>query len=154
MFFKKPNLRQNTDQILALAKIAATGSLVPLMDSAPALEEILAAATSDDWDFFATVAAAGAGMFHAYRDHPSLDISLAEKAVGESLAAWDGQATAAYSDYQEFVARNVRGGVEYENAVGAWLLWNVKSAEPTARELAAAPAVGRLLCGQMAGSWD
>ena len=135
--FAKAKRRKRARRVLSLAKLAAVGSLVPLMDRFPEMAEPITERGSAMWDFFATVAAVGSGMFLAYRDIPQREVAATEKAVATVLNEWDAQGNEAYLDLVRFVARRVQGGstAEVDVAVGAWLMWNIKGAEPTKKRV-------------------
>lgn len=107
------------------------------------------------WDFFATVAAVGSGMFLAYRDIPQREVPATEKAVATVLNEWDAQGSEAYFDLVQFVASRVQGGskAEVDVAVGAWLMWNIKGAEPTKKEWEIGAVIGSMLSVGMAEAW-
>ena len=68
--FANAKRRSRARHVLAVGKIVAVSSLVPLMDRFPAMTDLLKGREVATWDFFGTVAAVGSGMCLAYRGHP------------------------------------------------------------------------------------
>ncbi|MYG81252.1 MAG: hypothetical protein F4187_05535 [Gemmatimonadetes bacterium] len=118
------------------------------------MTELLKRKGTATWDFFCTVAAVGSGMYLAYRAIPHGEVPATEKAVARVLNEWDGQGYEAYSDLHRFVARSIKGGSKAEVAVGAWVMWNIKGAEPTKREFEFGAVIGSMFFDSMAGAWE
>ncbi len=130
-------------------------ALIPLMDRFPEVRELITSRGAETWDFFGTVAAVGAGMFLAYHhDIPQGEVLATEKTVAKVLNKWDRQGYDAYSDFVQFVARNIEGGFKAEPAAGAWVMWNIKGSEPTKREYEVGQVIGAMFFENMAGAWE
>ncbi len=154
MSLEDSDYQKKADQLVASASISATSLLIPLLDSAPVLNQIIKEQSPDTWDFFATVAAVGACMLEAYRFIPEGDDCMVEKALRQALNAWDNQGYDAYLNFVKFVTQNVDAGVETLTAIGSWVLWNLKSGQPTQHELAIVPDIGTALHRSMLNSWS
>jgi hypothetical protein len=154
VFGKARRLRRKAENVVAAAKIAANSGLVPLLDRIPTVDLMARTKGSNHWDFFATIAAVGAGMLYGYASIPDEDVPAVEQALRQALSAWDEQGYEAYLNFAGFVACNVDAQVATPVAIGAWVLWNLKGAQPTDEEMTAAPAIGGFLCGSMDKEWS
>jgi hypothetical protein len=64
-----------------------------------------------------------------------------------TVSSWSPTAWDAYLDLLQFVQRTTSGGVEYKDALGAWVIWNLKGSTPTEAELHLASVIGSFLLG-------
>lgn len=154
--FANAKRRRRAQKVLAVAEIAAASSHEILLDSFPEITELV---TGEEefatWNFFCTVGAAGSAMYLFGRpDIPQDELSGATRAVLRVLDKWDHQGREAYTGLLRFVDRTIKGGsVSTQTAVGVWIMWNVRGAEPNERQLEAGAALGALLFNMMAGAW-
>lgn len=145
--------RKRARKVIAIAEIAATTSHKTLLDAFPSLTELVTGEEGfRNWRFFCTVGAVGAqGYMASGPDVPKNEQLGATRATVQVLGEWDHQGRGAYADLLRFVGRTIEGGsVSTEAAVGAWVMWNVKGAEPTSTQMAAGAALGVMLFHAMA----
>ena len=150
--FANAKHRKRARQVLALGEIAAVSSHKVLMDSFP---EVIGREGFATWNFFCTVAAVGSAMYQVSGpDVPQDRLLAVTKAVARALEKWDHQGRDAHVDLLRFVDRTIKGSsVSTQTAVGVWVMWSVKGAEPAEKEFEAGAALGALLFDMMAGAW-
>jgi hypothetical protein len=143
MLFGRKKQRREADNVLAAAKIAATSSLVPLTDRLPPLQDLVRDRGVDLWDQGLTIAALAAQVSMLGEERAATFMRELQRTV----RAWNPTAWDAYLDLLQFVQRTTSGGVEYKDALGAWVVWNLKGSTPTETELRLASVIGSFLLG-------
>jgi hypothetical protein len=103
------------------------------------------------WDFFATCACLGTGLFLYGHDRPNDVRPFATALLEEVSSNWNQQAPSAIDDFQKFVNRNTASGFDLATSVGSWVLWNLKGDAPSESEMSAVPAIGTLIVNGLQG---
>ena len=125
-----------------------------MTEALPLLEKIAGTEGTKNWDFLMTVAGVGTAFLMIADRVPEPQQPEVSEAIRCSLTSWDSQGYDALRDFVVFVKRNVDGGVDLSNAIGSWVLWNVKLAAPEAEELRLASPIGLYLLHSFARWWD
>ena len=154
---KRDPLEQQAERLVASCNIQAVGSFVPASDQF----DFLRARKSDDWDFFATVAAVNVALNNLASEVSSDRAERLNSIVTERLREWDARGAARVQECQQFVLRTMAGtrtepgsvGEKAATALGLWLLWNLLRREPSFDEFHAAPAIGRMPAGPLHDWW-
>lgn len=132
----------NSDMFVKEINIAVISALVPFVDRYPTLKNVLEKSkrSSNDWDFFMTVA--GVGTFLMVNE---IDKEGREKLVRQ-LIDLDKQMTGALINLEVFLKNNSGMNVNKSAIVGLWVLWNIAGEAPT-HEVGQilAPAIGSYL---------
>ena len=152
---RRSRLAEQADILVKSSHLLASGLPMDLVEQFPAITPLLRTTAVEDWDFFGTVAAVGAGLLRVpalmpRRGEGEMAIRLANAALGE----WDPEGPAALQDMMSFMHHGAESaGADLEMGVGLWFLWNVKGASPTAQESSLAPVIGGLLCASAWNCW-
>ena len=145
---------QKARQLVPDANVLAVSSYTTITEAFPLLGRIGGKTAVKKWDFFMTIAGVGAAFSMIADRVPDREQPVVSEYIRLSLVSWDPEGYDALRDFVLFVKRNVDGGVELPNAIGSWVIWNVKQAPPEAEEMSSAPAIGLLLLRSFATWWD
>jgi hypothetical protein len=137
----------------AVQKLAAS-AYVPLTKQYPELATLMENVPESRWNFFFITASIGVTFLLA-------PVQVAEEAqsqvcdtVAAALEAWHPQGYEALEDFLKFVREKLGQEVEMPGAVGAWLLWNLKQAQPTPEELRLAWPLGLFFLHSFKDWWE
>jgi hypothetical protein len=139
---------QKAARLLCLAQIAATSLAVPMLEAFPAIDAIFQRpgfSMREHWDFFVTIAGLATGLASYSARYSRSQVTAFAGELLRQAALWDSQAASAIADFQQFVNRNVGGGVDAPTAIGLWVVWNIARQTPEDAAVAAAPAIGSLV---------
>lgn len=125
----------------AVQKLAAS-AYVPLTKQYPELATLMENVPESRWNFFFITASIGVTFLLAPVQVAEEAQSQVCDAVAAALEAWHPQGYEALEDFLKFVREKLEQEVEMPGAVGAWLLWNLKQAQPTPEELSLAWPLG------------
>ena len=125
----------------AVQKLAAA-AYVPFDGTIPGIGNFSKDVPESRWTFFFITASIGVTFILA-------PVQVAEEAqsqvcdtVAAALEAWHPQGYQALEDFLKFVREKLQQEVEMPAAIGTWLLWNLKQAQPTPDELSLAWPLG------------
>ncbi len=126
----------------------------PLTAQYPPLAALLAEVPDSRWQFFFITTGIGVSLLLA-----PVQVAIAEQdqvcdTVDASLAAWHPQAHAALEDFLQFVRDRMEQEVELPAAIGLWLVWNLKQAQPSAEELDLGWPLGLFFLHSLKDWWD
>jgi hypothetical protein len=137
----------------AVQKLAAS-AYVPLTKQYPELAELMQNVPESRWNFFFITASIGVTFLLA-------PVQVAEDAqsqvcdtVAAALEAWHPQGYEALEDFLKFVREKLQQDVEMPASVGAWLLWNLKQAQPSQEELSLAWPLGLFFLHSFKDWWE
>lgn len=122
--------------IVDVINLASISSLVPLSKKYPELKVLISSSKNNDpikaWDFFMTAAGAGIvlGSTEKYRGE--------HKETKNRLNKIDKMLPSAVDDFLSFI-NNYEDKETAKVGVGLWVLWNVKGAEPSYKEMRRLP---------------
>ncbi len=143
-----PDSTESARTLRHLARFAATGTFVPLLDRFPQLSEV----QTDDWDFFVSVATVYAGLFSLDPDH--CDFEEIHKAVLEELEADYAEGPSALENLYDHMAgvigrlssddQSVDKLKMWEASIGHWVVGNLFHRQPLESDLELAAAIGLL----------
>jgi hypothetical protein len=125
----------------AVQKLAAS-AYAPLSQQYPELAVLMENVPESRWNFFFITASIGVTFILA-------PVQVAEEAqsqvcdtVAAALEAWHPQGYEALEDFLKFVRERLHQDMEMPAAIGAWLVWNLKQAQPSQDELSLAWPLG------------
>ena len=145
--------RKQVEALIAAMRLAVIDLLHDLLDRSQAIADLVKLTKLDDWDFFATVAGVGAGLLEFPGEKSRTTSSALSSVATDALNQWDAQGGEALADFMKFVRESVESGIDAQTAIGGWLLWNVKSEQPSDSELDSAPGIGLFLRAAAKGCW-
>lgn len=140
--------------LVPAANTLAVSSYSTLLDHYPQLDMLAAADNLGDWDFFMTVAGVGTAFMMIADRVPLDDQRSVSEAVAQELRSWNSQGYAALTDFIGFMKRSVDGGIDLPDAIGTWVIWNLKQGCPSQQELGLARPMGIFLVKAFAQWWD
>lgn len=153
MIFKNKN-REKARNLVSTVNVLAISSLTSFLTNFSSIEQIMKKCTTEDWDFFMTVA--GIGIALQTNKYKPSDKEVDQFAVGlkEYLPKWNSQGAAAFDDLLKFTQRNITNGVDSIVAAGLWVLWNLKQEQPTDDEMSLAPIIGHYWVNNLSDWWN
>jgi hypothetical protein len=132
----------------------ATAAYAPLTQQYPELAAPVENVPESRWNFFFITASIGVTFILA-------PVQVAEEAqsqvcdtVAAALEAWHPQGYEALEDFLKFVREKLQQEVEMPAAIGAWLLWNLKQAQPSPEELELAWPLGLFFLHSFKDWWE
>jgi hypothetical protein len=144
---KKTSNRQLAEKLFTLSKILCHGTTASLFDQFPSLDLISRTPQFDlqrDWDFFFITATTATGLFIFADDRPDEFRPMATEVL-RVLGDWNRLASDAVTDFQDFTNRNRDEGVDLGDAMGLWIVANMKQGAPDNADYPAARAIGHLI---------
>ena len=108
----------------------------------------------DRWNFFFITASIGVTFILAPVQVAEESQSQVCDIVAAALEAWHPQGHEALEDFLKFVRERLQQELEMPAAVGAWLLWNLKQAQPSPEELSLAWPLGLFFLHSFKDWWD
>jgi hypothetical protein len=137
----------------AVQKLAAA-AYSPLTQQYPELAVLVENIPEGRWNFFFISASIGVTFILA-------PVQVAEEAqsqvcdtVAAALEAWHPQGYEALEDFLKFVREKLQQEVEMPAAIGAWLVWNLKQAQPSPEELTLAWPLGLFFLHSFKDWWE
>ena len=125
----------------AVQKLAAS-AYDPLTQQYPELAVLMENVPESRWTFFFITASIGVTFILAPVKVAEESQSQVCDTVAAALEAWHPQGYEALEDFLQFVRERVHQDLEMPAAIGAWLLWNLKQAQPSQEELSLAWPLG------------
>jgi hypothetical protein len=145
----KDPLYKQAESLVAAAKVNAISAFLPLSNKHPILNKV----NVEAWDFFATAATIFVAINNLKVAVDQQRFRIIYGVFLPSVRKWHDNGEDVVLDCQQFVARNVAGGVSPQDALGLWVLWNTFGREPTEAELSSAKAIGTVLSTPMHDWW-
>jgi hypothetical protein len=149
-----PTQLEQARLLMPAVKSLAASAYEPLTQQYPKLAELLENVPESRWTFFCITAGIGVAFILA----PILVAEEAQSEVCETVAAgleaWHPQGYAALEDFLEFVRNKQQKEVELPAAIGAWMLWNLKQAQPSKEELELAWPLGLFFLHSFKDWWE
>lgn len=146
--FKARRYNDEATRLLSLAKIVATSSTTPVLETFPAIDAIFhrpGFSIREHWDFFVTVAGLAMGLASYSERHSRSQVTAFASELLTQAGLWDDRAAPAIADLQRFANRNLSEGVDAPTAIGLWVVWNIAGRAPEDSAVAAAPTIGSLV---------
>jgi hypothetical protein len=137
----------------AVQKLAET-AYAPLTEQYPELAVLLENIPESRWSFFFITAGIGVTFILAPVQVAEESQSQVCDIVAAALEAWHPQGHEALEDFLKFVRGKLQQDVEMPAAIGAWLLWNLKQAQPSPEELSLAWPLGLFFLHSFKDWWD
>jgi hypothetical protein len=125
----------------AVQKLAAS-AYDPLTQQYPELAVLMENVPESRWTFFFITASIGVTFILAPVQVAEESQSQVCDTVAAALEAWHPQGYEALEDFLQFVRERLHQDLEMPAAIGAWLLWNLKQAQPSQEELSLAWPLG------------
>ncbi len=132
----------------------AEAAYAPLTQQYPELAVLLENIPESRWTFFFITASIGVTFILAPVQVAEESQSQVCDIVAAALEAWHPQGHEALEDFLKFVRERLQQEVEMPAAVGAWLLWNLKQAQPSPEELSLAWPLGLFFLHSFKDWWD
>jgi hypothetical protein len=132
----------------------AQAAVEPLTAQYPPLAALMTQVPPERWQFFFITTGIGVSLLLAPVQVAAADQDQVCDAVGAALAAWHPQGHDALEDFLKFVKDNLAKEMELPAAVGVWLLWNLKQAQPEGEELRLAWPLGLFFLHSLKDWWD
>ena len=132
----------------------AEAAYAPLTQQYPELAVLLENIPESRWTFFFITASIGVTFILAPVQVAEESQSQVCDIVAAALEAWHPQGHKALEDFLKFVRERLQQEVEMPAAVGAWLLWNLKQAQPSPEELSLAWPLGLFFLHSFKDWWD
>ncbi len=145
---------QQAQRLLPAVQQLADLAYDPLTQQYPPLAALMTDISRGRWQFFFVTAGIGVSMLLAPVQVEATDQEQVCNTVGAALAAWHPQGHDALEDFLKFVKAKTDQDVELPAAVGAWLLWNLKQAQPDAEEISLAWPLGLFFLHSFKDWWD
>lgn len=114
----------------------------PLTEQYPLLATLMEQAPANRWHFFFITAGIGVTFMLAPVQIAATDQTQVCDTVAAALESWHPQGYEALEDFLKFVKMKLQQEVELPAAIGAWLVWNLKQAQPSPEELSLAWPLG------------
>jgi hypothetical protein len=137
----------------AIQKLAIS-AYAPLTQQYPDLAELMENVPKSRWDFFFITASIGVTFLLAPVQVAADAQSQVCDTVAGALEAWHPQGHEALEDFLKFVRDKLQQEVEMPAAVGAWLIWNLKQAQPSPEELKLAWPLGLFFLHSFKDWWE
>ena len=132
----------------------AEAAYAPLTQQYPELAVLLENIPESRWNFFFITASIGVTFILAPVQVAEESQSQVCDIVAAALEAWHPQGHEALEDFLKFVRERLQQELEMPAAVGAWLLWNLKQAQPSPEELSLAWPLGLFFLHSFKDWWD
>lgn len=132
----------------------AQAAYEPLTQQYPELALFLKDVPESRWSFFFITTGIGVTFMLAPVQVAAGDQSQVCDTVAAALEAWHPQGYAALEDFLKFVRERLQQDVEMPAAIGTWLLWNLKQAQPSPEELSLAWPLGLFFLHSFKDWWD
>jgi|GEM_PF-6190090 len=132
----------------------AEAAVEPLTEQYPPLAALMAQVPASRWQFFFITTGIGVSLLLAPVQVAAAEQDQVCDTVGAALSAWHPQGHDALEDFLKFVKDNLAQEMELPAAVGAWLLWNLKQAQPAGEELSLAWPLGLFFLHSLKDWWD
>lgn len=132
----------------------AEAAYAPLTEQYPELAEFMENIPESRWTFFFITAGIGVTFILAPVQVAEESQSQVCDIVAVALEAWHPQGHEALEDFLKFVRERLQQEMEMPAAIGAWLLWNLKQAQPSPEELSLAWPLGLFFLHSFKDWWD
>jgi hypothetical protein len=132
----------------------AASAYAPLTQQYPELAELTKDVPESRWNFFFITASIGVTFLLAPVQVAEESQSQVCDTVAAALEAWHPQGYEALEDFLKFVREKLQQDVEMPAAVGAWLIWNLKQAQPSPEELSLAWPLGLFFLHSFKDWWE
>ncbi len=132
----------------------AEAAYAPLTEQYPELAEFMENIPESRWTFFFITAGIGVTFILAPVQVAEESQSQVCDIVAVALEAWHPQGHEALEDFLKFVRERLQQKMEMPAAIGAWLLWNLKQAQPSPEELSLAWPLGLFFLHSFKDWWD
>lgn len=132
----------------------AEAAYAPLTEQYPELAEFMENIPESRWTFFFITAGIGVTFILAPVQVAEESQSQVCDIVAAALEAWHPQGHEALEDFLKFVRERLQQEMEMPAAIGAWLLWNLKQAQPSPEELSLAWPLGLFFLHSFKDWWD
>lgn len=126
----------------------------PLLQQYPPLADLMAEVPTGRWQFFFITTGIGVSLLLAPVHVALEDQDQVCHTVDAALAAWHPQAHEALEDFLKFIQDRMQQEVELPAAIGSWLVWNLKQAQPSEEELTLAWPLGLFFLHSFKDWWD
>jgi hypothetical protein len=137
----------------AVQKLAET-AYAPLTEQYPELAVLVEDIPASRWSFFFIIAGIGVTFILAPVQVAEESQSQVCDIVAAALEAWHPQGHEALEDFLKFVRGKLQQDVEMPAAIGAWLVWNLKQAQPSPEDLSLAWPLGLFFLHSFKDWWD
>lgn len=129
--------------LMSASRILAISSMIPFLNRFPVMENMINdAEDTKNWDFFMTVAAVYAGILNYSVKFSNEEIEDMSRQAEKQLEDWNQFGATAFGDLKVFYRRNVEAGIHSHEAIGLWVIWNIKKSEPTKKDMELCNALG------------
>jgi len=132
----------------------ADAAFDPLTAQYPSLALLMAQVPRSRWQFFFITTGIGVSLLLAPVLVAPADQDQVCDTVDAALAAWHPQGHDALGDFLKFIKDRMDQDVELPAAIGSWLVWNLKQAQPSEEELTLAWPLGLFFLHSFKDWWD
>jgi hypothetical protein len=149
-----PSQLEQARLLMPAVQKLATAAYAPLTQQYPELAELMENVPESRWNFFFIIASIGVTFILAPVQVAEESQSQVCDTVAAALETWHPQGYEALEDFLQFVRGKLQQEVEMPAAVGAWLLWNLKQAQPSEEELSLAWPLGLFFLHSFKDWWE
>jgi hypothetical protein len=149
-----PSQLEQARLLMPAVQKLAEAAYAPLTEQYPELAEFMENIPESRWTFFFITAGIGVTFILAPVQVAEESQSQVCDIVAVALEAWHPQGHEALEDFLKFVRERLQQEMEMPAAIGAWLLWNLKQAQPSPEELSLAWPLGLFFLHSFKDWWD
>jgi hypothetical protein len=149
-----PSQLEQARLLMPAVQKLAEAAYAPLTEQYPELAEFMENIPESRWTFFFITAGIGVTFILAPVQVAEESQSQVCDIVAAALEAWHPQGHEALEDFLKFVRERLQQEMEMPAAIGAWLLWNLKQAQPSPEELSLAWPLGLFFLHSFKDWWD
>jgi hypothetical protein len=147
--------KKKVDDLISMAKISATSSLTAFFNEFSSLKDLIKDhQNTNDWYFYMTIGGIASGISLIHPKLSKKDFNEFTKWIDESLSKWDIDGTSALLDLSKFVKKTVSENITPPNAIGLWVVWNIKKEQPDKDETSLVIDIGQYLSRGFEGWWN